>query len=519
MTSADLTDQSIAIEMRGIVKRFPGVVANDGVQLSVRKGEIHALLGENGAGKSTLMKILFGIYHPDEGQILLDGAPVRFPGPRAAVEAGLGMVHQHFMLIPRFTVTENVILGSEGDGIALDRKSAEELVGKIAGDYGLQVDPKAKVEDLPVGMQQRVEILRALYQGSKILILDEPTALLTPQEVEELYQILERLRAAGGTIIFITHKLREVAAISDRVTVIRRGRTVGTRETRQSTAAELAELMVGREVLLQVNRPPASPGDPVLTVQNLHVRGRGSINAVDGLDLQVRRGEIVGICGVEGNGQTELVETIAGLRRPESGHIVLKGRDVTGSGPVELHRAGLSYIPEDRHHRGLVLDFTLTENVLLGNLDGEPFTIGGRIDYRASANATAAMMQQFDVRAPSVDTTARSLSGGNQQKLIIARELFRQPDVILAVQPTRGLDVGAIEFVHKQLVEERDKGKGILVVSFELDEVLDLSDRILVLYQGKIVGEFASGTVERATLGLLMGGRRLDEHQSTSLSA
>jgi ABC-type uncharacterized transport system ATPase subunit len=506
-----------AIEMRGIVKRFPGVVANDGVDLVVRPGEIHALLGENGAGKSTLMNILFGLYHPDEGEIWIHGDPVRFHGPREAVDAGLGMVHQHFMLIPRFSVAENVILGSEGDVFRLDRAAAEQRVGQIAKEYGLRVDPKAKIEDLPVGMQQRVEILRTLYQGSHILILDEPTALLTPQEVEELYQILERLRASGATIVFITHKLREIAAISDRVTVIRRGKTVGTRVTAQSSAAELAELMVGREVLLRVDRPPATPGDPVLEVDQLRVSGRGHVHAVDGLSLTIRRGEIVGICGVEGNGQTELVEAIAGIRKPEGGRIQLKGRDVTGADPVTLHRAGLSYIPEDRHHRGLVLDFSLSENVLLGNLDGPPFVLGGRINYGAAERVTGDLMRQFDVRAPSPDTLARSLSGGNQQKLIVAREMFRQPDLILAVQPTRGLDVGAIEFVHRQLVQERDKGKGVLVVSFELDEVLDLSDRILVLYQGQIVGEFASGSVERATLGLLMGGRRIDEHQQAGL--
>ena len=506
--------QPAAIEMRGIVKRFPGVVANDGVNFTVRPGEIHALLGENGAGKSTLMNILYGIYHPDEGEVIINGEPARFSGPRAAVDAGLGMVHQHFMLIPRFSVTENVILGSEGPGLMLDRAAAEVRVGELAAEYGLEVAPTAILEDLPVGIQQRVEILRALYQGSRILILDEPTALLTPQEVEELYQILERLRASGGTIVFITHKLREVAAISDRVTVVRRGRTVGTRETARTTAAELAELMVGREVLLQVSRPPANPGDALLAVENLVVKGRGHVNAVDGLSLVVRRGEIVGICGVEGNGQTELVESISGLRKPDAGRIVLKGRDVTGTGPVALHRAGLSYIPEDRHHRGLVLDFTLTENMLLGNLDGLPFAEGGRIDYGEAEKATARLMQTFDVRAPSVDTAARSLSGGNQQKLIIARELFRDPDVILAVQPTRGLDVGAIEFVHKQLVTERDKGQGILVVSFELDEVLDLSDRILVLCQGKIVAEFESGAVDRATIGLYMGGRGIDEAEA-----
>jgi simple sugar transport system ATP-binding protein len=498
--------------MRGIVKRFPGVVANDGVDFVVEQGEIHALLGENGAGKSTLMNVLFGLYHPDEGEILVNGRPARFHGPRDAVTAGLGMVHQHFMLIPRFTVTENVILGSEGDATFLARDEANRRVGELAQEYGLRVDPAARLEDLPVGVQQRVEILRTLYQGSRILILDEPTALLTPQEVEELYGILRRLKAGGGTIIFITHKLREVAAVSDRVTVIRRGKTVGTRVTAETTAPELAELMVGREVVLRVNRPPANPGEPILTAEHLTLRGRGGVNALDDLSLTVRRGEIVGICGVEGNGQTELVETLAGLRKPESGRVVLKGRDVTGASPHDLRRVGLSYIPEDRHHRGLVLPFSLTENVLLGNSEDPPFSRGGRIDYDASAEITKNLMETFDVRAPGSTTQAGALSGGNQQKLIIAREFYREPDALLAVQPTRGLDVGAIEFVHRQLVQARDQGRGVLLVSFDLDEILDLSDRILVLFQGRIVGEFASGSVSRTELGLRMGGRSRDGH-------
>jgi ABC-type uncharacterized transport system ATPase subunit len=511
MGQHDPSQSQYAVEMRGIVKRFQSVTANDGIELVVRAGEIHALLGENGAGKSTLMNVLFGIYHPDVGSIHVNGQPAAFNGPRDAVQAGLGMVHQHFMLIPRFSVTENVILGSEGPSIVLDRAAAEQKVGDLAIEYGLRVDPKAKLEDLPVGMQQRVEILRALYQGSRILILDEPTALLTPQEVEELYQILERLRAAGGTIIFITHKLREVAAISDRVTVIRRGKTVGVRETARTTAAELAELMVGRSVLLTVDRPLAHPAEPVIEVEHLVMKGRGHAPALDDLSLEVRRGEIVGICGVEGNGQT-------GLRKPDSGRVMLKGRDMTGLNPNELRRAGLSYIPEDRHHRGLVLSFSLTENILLGNCDEPPFSSGGRIDYGESRDITGQLMSEFDVRAPSPDTPAGSLSGGNQQKLIVARELYRQPDLILAVQPTRGLDVGAIEFVHKQLVRERDLQRGVLVVSFDLDEVIDISDRILVLCAGKIVGNFLSGAIDRTTLGLLMGGRSTDE-QPTSAAA
>ena len=508
--------QRNAVEMRGIVKRFPGVVANDGVSFQVREGEIHALLGENGAGKSTLMNILFGIYQPDEGSIFVNGAETHFKGPRDAVNAGLGMVHQHFMLIPRFTVAENVILGSEEPGVRLDRTAAELKVGKIADDYGLRLDPRARVEDLPVGMQQRVEIVRALYQGSKTLILDEPTALLTPQEVEELYHILERLRQGGGTIIFITHKLREVAAISDRVTVIRRGKTIETLDTAGTTSAQLAESMVGRSVNLQVIRSAGSPGSTLLETRDLRVKGRSGIQVVNDLSLDVRSGEILGICGVEGNGQTELVEAIAGLRKPEFGTIMLAGQNVTGKSPTALHDAGLSYIPEDRHQRGLVLDFSLTENVLLGNLDDAPFSRSGRIDYEASERITEQCMQEYDVRAPGADTSARNLSGGNQQKLIIARELYRNPKVLLAVQPTRGLDVGAIEFVHKQLVAQRDAGKAILLVSFELDEILDLSDRILVLYQGRVVGEFLSGTVDRTTLGLLMGGRSLDDRDSSN---
>ncbi len=514
-----MTDQAVAarpgmaIEMLGIVKRFPGVVANDGVNLSVRKGEIHALLGENGAGKSTLMNILFGLHHPDEGTIRIDGAPVHFAGPRDAVSRGLGMVHQHFMLIPHFTVTENIILGSEGPtGIYLDRRAAERRVAELAETYGLNVDPRAKVGDLPVGMQQRVEILRALYQGSRTLILDEPTALLTPQEIEDLYGVLDRLRESGDTIVFITHKLREVEAISDRVTVIRRGQTVGTRETKETNSAELAALMVGRDVNLHVDRPPARPGELVLEADNLLLAGKGQRPALDHCTFTLRRGEIVGICGVEGNGQAELIEVLSGLRRPDSGAVRLKGDDVTATGPNERRDLGMSYIPEDRHNRGLVLSFSLTENMLLGNLDaGPPFTRGGAIDYRHAEEVTRQSMSTFDVRAPGPDVSASSLSGGNQQKLIIARELHRSPDVLLATQPTRGLDVGAIEFVHKQLVHERDLGKGVLLVSFDLDEILDLSDRILVIYHGKITGEYQSGAVTRAELGLRMGGRTADE--------
>ncbi|MFN8661347.1 MAG: ABC transporter ATP-binding protein [Thermomicrobiales bacterium] len=509
LQSANL--QPNAIEMRGIVKRFPGVIANNGIELAVARGEIHGLLGENGAGKSTLMNILFGLYQPDEGEILVNGQRVQFHNARDAVLAGLAMVHQHFMLIPRFSVTENVILGSEGASVVLDRREAGRRVAEIGAQYGLNVDPDAIVGTLPVGMQQRVEILRALYQGGSTLILDEPTALLTPQEVEELYAVLNRLRAGGSTIIFITHKLREIAAVTDRVTVIHRGKTVGTRQTAQTTSAELAELMVGRKVSLHVDRPPAHPGEPVLIARDLHVTGPQGKAALDGVDFALRRGEILGVCGVEGNGQAELIEVLAGLRQPDSGAVLLKGKDVTALGPNPRRDMGLSYIPEDRHGRGLVLPFSLTENLLLGNADVSPFSNGGRIDYPGTREITDRLMREFDVRAPSPETPAGALSGGNQQKLIIARELHREPDALLAIQPTRGLDVGAIEFVHKQLVAERDKGRGVLLLSFDLDEILDLSDRILVLCGGRIVGDFANGEVSRTELGLLMGGRTLDE--------
>ena len=502
-----------AIEMRGIVKRFPnGVVANDGIDLLVHAGEIHALLGENGAGKSTLMNILFGIHHPDEGTIRVNGQPATHTGPREAVAHGLGMVHQHFMLIPRFTVAENVILGQEdriSGGITLDRASAERKVREVADGYGLTVDPGVRAGELPVGMQQRVEILRALYQGGRILILDEPTALLTPQEVGDLYVILRRLRENGTTVIFITHKLREVAAISDRVTVIRRGKTVGTRETAETTAAGLAELMVGRGVSLKVDRPAAAAGQPVLVASNLTIGPAGS-GALKDLSLTLRHGEIVGLAGVEGNGQAELIEVLAGMRRPDHGTVTLNGHDITGLNAERRRRAGLAYIPEDRQERGLVLDFSLTENLMLGRTDTKPFSRGGWLNLGAARTITRDLMRRFDVRAPSSETPARSLSGGNQQKLIIARELYRGPDVLLATQPTRGLDVGAIEFVHKQLVAERDLGRGVLLVSFDLDEIYDLSDRIVVIYGGRIVGDFPSDQLSRTQCGLLMGGRTDD---------
>lgn len=510
MTQQSTSAAPYAIQMLNIVKTFPGVVANDDISLEVRQGEIHALLGENGAGKSTLMNVLFGLTSPDSGHVLVNGAATHFSGPRDAVHAGLGMVHQHFMLIPRFTVTENIILGNEGPGFSLDRRAAARRVGELATSYGLGVDPNARVADISVGLQQRVEILRALFQGARILILDEPTALLTPQEIEDLYGILKRFAADGGTVIFITHKLREVAAVSDRVTVIRRGKTVGVRNTSETTSQELADLMVGREVSLTVKRGKAEPGPIVLEGNNLtasddHGRTRIAIE-----HLTMRRGEILGVCGVEGNGQTELVEVLSGLRPVSRGTLTINGKDVTNRNPNDFRRAGLSYIPEDRHSRGLVLDYPLWENVLLGNTETEPFVSGGLINRRKTQSVTRALMTDFDVRAPSPQTPARALSGGNQQKLIVGRELYRRPDVLLAIQPTRGLDVGAIEFVHTSLVAVRDAGNAVMLLSFDLDEILDLSDRIIVLCDGQVTGEFESGTVSRGQLGLLMGGRAVD---------
>lgn len=510
-TTSESTTTGYAVRMQGIVKRFPGVVANDGIDLEVRIGEIHALLGENGAGKSTLMNILFGLYTPDEGLVTVNDQPANFSGPRDAVMSGLGMVHQHFMLIPKFTVTENIILGNEGPASVLDRKAAADRVREISESYGLLIDPNAKVEDLSVGLQQRVEILKALYHGSRVLILDEPTALLTPQEIEDLYGILNRLRDGGTTIIFITHKLKEVAAISDNVTVIRRGKTVGQRVTKNSTGQELADLMVGRGVSLTVTRTPAVPGKTLLEARNLTARQMHGHRPLTINQLDLRAGEILGICGVEGNGQSELVEVLSGLRPLTGGTLKVSDVDVSTGGPNEFRDAGLSYIPEDRHHRGLVLEFSLWENVLLGNAQGEPFVKNGILRSSKTQSVTRQLMADFDVRAPSPSTPARALSGGNQQKLIIARELFRNPKVLLAIQPTRGLDVGAIEFVHKELVRVRDEGKAVMLLSYDLDEVMDLSDRIVVMCDYQLTGEFNAGEVTRNHLGLLMGGRQRDD--------
>ena len=504
-------DQRPVLELRGITKRFPGIVANDDVSLDLRQGEVHALLGENGAGKSTLMNVLYGLYRPDEGEIKINGKPVEIGSTRAAIENGVGMVHQHFMLIPVMTVAENIVLATEPvkNTVVLDYAAAEKRVQELSTRFGLAVDPRAFVEDITVGQQQRVEILKALYRGADILVLDEPTAVLTPQEAKELFQILRSLTEQGKSIIFISHKLNEVLEIADRVTVLRRGKKIETLPTAGATEAQLARLMVGREVLLRVEKGASTPGDPLLRIEDLHVTDDRGLEKVRGLSLEVRAGEIVGVAGVDGNGQTELIDAIAGLRRIGGGRVFIGKEDVTGEGCRDCLDAGLGHIPEDRQRRGLVLDFSLAENLALHDYDSPPASrLGWLFPKRLVARARK-LLQEFDVRGGGPQTRAGGLSGGNQQKVVLAREIDRNPSVLIAAQPTRGLDVGAIEFVHRRLVEERAEGRGILLVSLELEEILSLSDRILVMYEGRIVGEFPPGVTEEE-LGVAMtgGGRR-----------
>jgi simple sugar transport system ATP-binding protein len=497
------------LELKGITKRFPGVVANDHVDFQLVKGEVHALLGENGAGKSTLMNILYGLYHPDEGEVRLNGEHVTIDSPRAAIDLGIGMVHQHFMLIPVMSVAENIVLGVEPhNGPFLDIDGAEKRVSELSERFGLAVRPHARIESISVGMQQRVEILKALYRGAEILILDEPTAVLTPQEAEELFEIIRSLQAEGKSIIFISHKLGEVLAIADRITVLRRGKTIETVPREGATEEGLARLMVGREVLLRVEKTAPEPGEPLLTVEDLRVLDERKLEAVRGISLEVRAGEIVGIAGVDGNGQSELIEAITGLRRPESGRIVAGGEDITNENARESLEAGVGHIPEDRQRRGLVLDFTLAENIALKDYCEEPDSKWGWLFPKRLLARARTLLTEFDVRGGGPRTLAASLSGGNQQKVVVAREVSRDPRILVAAQPTRGLDVGAIEFVHRRLVAERDEGRAILLVSFELDEILSLSDRILVVYEGRVVGEY-SPDVSEEELGIAMtGGRR-----------
>jgi simple sugar transport system ATP-binding protein len=503
-------ESSPVLELRGITKRFPGVLANDAVGFDLRKGEVHALLGENGAGKSTLMNILYGLYHPDEGEVLLNGKPVTIDSPHAAIAAGIGMVHQHFMLIPVMTVAENIVLAAEPtrSGVILDTNGAERRVRELADQFKFHIDPHARIQDITVGQQQRVEILKALYRHADILILDEPTAVLTPQEAVELFEILKRLVADGMSVIFISHKLNEVLEIADRVTVLRRGKKIDTIPTEGATEASLARMMVGRDVLLRVDKHAARPAETLLEVENVHVLDDRGLEAVRGISFQVRAGEILAIAGVDGNGQTELIDAITGLRRTSEGRITVGGEDLTHTSAHTFLEHGVGHIPEDRHRRGLVLEFTLAENLVLHDYGKEPFSKRGFLNLRRLFAYGKKLLTEFDVRGGTEQTRASSLSGGNQQKVVIAREVSRDPRVLIAAQPTRGLDVGAIEFVHRRLVEERDEGRAVLLVSLELEEVLSLADRILVIYEGTIAGEFDPSATEEQ-LGIAMtGGRR-----------
>ena len=495
------------LEVRNITKRFPGVLANDHISFTLEAGEIHTFLGENGAGKSTLMNILYGLYDPDEGEIFINGKQVSIRGPNDAIRQGLGMVHQHFMLVPTLTVAENVVLGTEiTNGWLLDERTANNRIRDLSKQYGLDVPPDALIMDLPVGVQQRVEIVKALYRGADMLILDEPTAVLTPQEADELFVVVRSLVAQGKSIIFISHKLREVLAIADRITVLRRGRVVGTADPKQTSGQQLAALMVGREVLLLVDKDPATPGDEVLEVQDLRVLDDRHAVAVDKLSLHVRAGEVLGIAGVQGNGQTELVEALTGLRAVESGHVKILGNDVTGAKPRTILETGVAHIPEDRHRHGLVLSYPIADNLVLSSYYREPFAHGIRVDAEAINQNALRLVKEFDIRTPSTLTPASSLSGGNQQKVVVAREFSRPIKLLIAAQPTRGLDVGSIEFIHNSIIRQRDEGVAVLVVSAELDEILALSDRIAVMFKGQVIATVPAGQATREGLGLLMAG-------------
>jgi general nucleoside transport system ATP-binding protein len=493
------------VVLEGITKRFPGVLANDEVDLELRAGEVHALIGENGAGKSTLMRVLYGMYPADGGRILVRGNEIKISSPRDAIANGIGMVHQHFVLVDPFTVTENIILGEEG-GERLDMDSAQQQVAELAESYAFRVDPGAVVEDLSVGEEQRVEILKALYRGVEILILDEPTAVLTPSESRDLFGNLRKLREAGRTIVFISHKLDEVMEIADRITVLRRGRVVGETRPSETSKAELAEMMVGRPVLFRLDKPTVEIGEPVLKVEDL--TGEGKLN---GISLEVRAGEILGVAGVEGNGQRELAETLIGLRMPEAGTIDLEGVAIAGRPVFDIRNAGVGYIPEDRHEQGLVLNMSLWENAVLGRQDDADFSGAlGVLFIGKIKDLAARLVNRFDIRARSVDVSASTLSGGNQQKLILARELETDPRLLIAAQPTRGLDVGAIEFVWKEILDQKAAGRGVLLISAELDEIYALSDRIVTLYEGEITGEFPpDAPPEQIGIGML--GRAPEE--------
>ena len=495
------------LEARGITKRFPGVVANDAVDFVVRPGEIACLLGENGAGKSTLMNVAYGLYQPDAGQLLVKGRPVDFRSSADAIRAGIGMVHQSFQLVPVLTVTENVMLGHEvRKGPFLDRGSARRRVTELSEQYGLAVDPDAKVEDLSVGAQQRVELVKALYRNADILILDEPTAVLTPAEVDHFFAVVRSLVESGKSVVFITHKLREVLAVADTVTVLRGGKVVGTADPKTATEASLASLMVGHDVVFEVPKGVADPGDVVLSVQDLHVTDDRGVATVGGVDLEVRAGEILGIAGVAGNGQRELVEAITGLRPQVQGHVRIAGHDTGGWSPRRVSELGVGYVPEDRGKHGLVGTFSVADNLILNRYHRRPFSRGLVFDRHAVTENAQREVEEFDVRTPSVDTPVGTLSGGNQQKVVVARELSGDVRLLVVAQPTRGLDVGSVEFIHRQIVRRRDEGAAVLLVSAELDEILALSDRIAVIYRGRIAAVVDRADATRDGLGLLMAG-------------
>ena len=497
------------LELRNITKQFPGVLANDRISVGIDRGQVLGLLGENGAGKSTLMNILSGLYRPDSGEIVIDGTPRTFTDPRQAIDAGIGMVHQHFQLVPVFDVVEAVALGAEsvtGPLATFDRKTARARVVELSQRYNLNVNPDAKIEDLPVGVRQRVEILKALYRKSDILVLDEPSAVLTPFETEELFGIIRGLAEGGTTIIFITHKLNEVLEVADHITVLRRGRVAGSVDPKDATREILANLMVGRDVELKVVKGPATPGDVVLSIKDLHVRDDRDHMMVKGITLDVRAGEIVAIAGVQGNGQTELVEAIVGLRTVDSGEVSIAGQVTTKASPRHISDLGVAHVPEDRMRDGLIGAMTVSENFILDTYHREPYSKRGSLNAKAIAERADTAVRDYDVRTPSIDTFAGSLSGGNQQKVVVAREFSRPVKLVIAAQPTRGLDVGSIEYIHKRMVEQRDAGAAVVIVSTELDEVLAVGDRVAVMQGGQIVGIVEGEDATYEKVGMLMGG-------------
>lgn len=500
------------IEMKGITKIFPGVVANDKVDFDLVKGEIHVLLGENGAGKTTLMNVLYGLYQQEEGTIFVKGKETKIPNPAKAISVGIGMIHQHFMLVDIFTVTENIILGNEPmAGLKVDINKARNEVRDLANKYGFNIDPDSLIKDITVGQQQKVEILKALYRNTDILILDEPTAVLTPQEIDELEIILRNLTDEGKSVILITHKLKEIMQMSDRVTILRRGKVVGQVDTNNTTIPELAELMVGRKVKLSVDKSPHTPGEVVLEIKNLNFKDERGVQKVKDLSLSVRRGEILGIAGVDGNGQSELVELLTGILKADSGSVLLKNQEITKETADQIIEAGISSIPEDRHKRGLVLKMPLYENAILGQHKNKKFSNGISMNYSVIKDYTRGLIKDFDIRTPNESVPAGTLSGGNQQKLVAAREISKDPTVLIASQPTRGLDVGAIEYIHKRLIQERDHDKAVILVSLELDEVMDLADRISVIYDGHINVTLDRADATEKLLGILMAGGTLDQ--------